>query len=312
VSPIAGTGTSPITPVPIVNADLSALPHYLAAPRRRPTQVVPGLRPLVVGLYRLRRWISWHTSGVRFARTRQDRDLPATVHAHASPLLRTLGASQMWLQHNKVTNLRLAAAKLDGVLIRPGETLSVCRLVGRTTRRLGYVAGMMLESGQTVPGVGGGICQISNVLHWMVLHSPLTVTQRSTHSEDPFPDDGRTVPWGTGCTIFYNYVDLQVRNDTPMTFQVRLRVGDDHLEGQLRADTEPPERYRVYARDECFLRVGDTYFRRNEIWRDITDRAGHTRSELVKTNIARTLYPVQDPPTDTSGSSVRPVGPTSM
>lgn len=43
---------------------------------------------------------------------------------------------------------------------------------------------------------------------------------------DRFPEDGRTVPWGTGCTIFFNYVDLQFRNDTAETIQVRLRVGD--------------------------------------------------------------------------------------
>ena len=53
------------------------------------------------------------------------------------------------LQHNKVINLRLAVARLDGVLIRPGETFSFCRLVGRTTRRRGYVEGMMLEEGDT-------------------------------------------------------------------------------------------------------------------------------------------------------------------
>jgi len=274
----------------VVDAELSALPPHLAAPRRRPTQVIPALRPLAVSAYRVRRWLRWHTSGVRFARTQLPEDLPVLVHAHASPLLRTLGASQMWLQHNKVTNLRLASPLLDGLLIRPGETFSFCRLVGRTSRRRGFVEGMQLEDGETVPGMGGGICQLANLVHWLVLHSPLTVTERSTHSEDPFPDDGRTVPWGTGCTIFYNYVDLQVRNDTSATYQLRVRVGSQNLEGALRADTPPAHTYRVYGRHERYLRVGTAYFRTNEIWRDLTDAAGQTTSELVKTNIARTLY----------------------
>jgi vancomycin resistance protein VanW len=65
---------------------------------------------VAVGVYRLRRWIRWHTTGVRFARTRADADLPWLAMAHGSPLLRKLGETQMWLQHNKVVNLRLAVA----------------------------------------------------------------------------------------------------------------------------------------------------------------------------------------------------------
>jgi vancomycin resistance protein VanW len=274
----------------VVDADASILPPHLASPRRRPTQILPALRPAAVGAYRVRRWLRWHTSGTRFAATLRPADLPVVLHEHASPLLRRLGESQMWLQHNKVTNLRLATPRLDGLLIRPGETFSFCRSVGRTTRRRGFVEGMQLEDGETVPGVGGGICQLANLLHWMVLHSPLTVSERSTHSEDPFPDQGRTVPWGTGCTIFYNYVDLQVRNDTAATFQFRVRVGTQDLEGELRSDTVPAHTYRVYARGERFLHIGGEYYRMNEIWRDLTDAAGTTTTELVKTNIARTLY----------------------
>jgi vancomycin resistance protein VanW len=277
------------TAIPIVDVDAATLPGYLIAPRRRPTQIVPALRPVAVAAYRLRRWIAWHTRQGPFALTRDGADLPYQVHTHASPLLRQLGASEMWLQHNKVVNLRLAGARVDGVLIRPGETFSFCRLVGRTTRRKGYVEGMMLEAGETVPGVGGGICQIANTLHWMVLHSPLTVVERSTHSEDPFPDDGRTVPWGTGCTIFHNYVDLRIRNDTTATYQVRFRVDEHDLVGELRCDAPPADGYRVYARHERFLRCAGEYYRTNELWRDVT-RSGETTSELIKTNLARTLY----------------------
>jgi hypothetical protein len=50
--------------------------------------------------------------------------------------------------------------------------------------------------------------------------------------------------------------------------------------------------------NERYLRVGATYFRTNEVWRDITDSSATTRSELVRTNLARTLYD----PTATSES----------
>jgi vancomycin resistance protein VanW len=279
----------------VVPADASMLPAQFANPRRRPTQRMRWLRPVAVAGYRLRRWLAWHSRRVTFASVRSTDSLPVLVRSHASPLLRQLGASEMWLQHNKVVNLRLAAARIDGLLIRPGETFSFCRLVGRTTRRRGYLPGMMLEAGETVPGVGGGICQLANMIHWLALHSPLNVTQRSTHSEDPFPDEGRTVPWGTGCTIFYNYVDLQLRNDTPAIFQLRIRVGDENLHGSLHTDVAPSHTYRVYARNEHFLAVAGKFYRTNEIWRDRTDTLGVTASELVNTNFARTLYDPTEP-----------------
>ena len=115
------------------------------------------------------------------------------------------------------------------------------------------------------------------------------------------PDEGRTVPWGTGCTIFYNYVDLQFRNDTDQTFQLRVGVGDRYLEGEILADVPAASSYRVFAKDERFLRVGAEYFRRNEIWRTVIDRRTGTavRDELVRENVALVKYlPVDVPVLD--------------
>lgn len=62
------------------------------------------------------------------------------------------------LQHNKVINLKLAVASIDGVIIGPQEYFSFCRLVGRPTRQRGYVEGMELSLGEARRGIGGGIC----------------------------------------------------------------------------------------------------------------------------------------------------------
>src|SRR5690606_16094322 len=130
------------------------------------------------------------------------------VKRHRSPLLRRLGDSEMWLQHNKVTNLRIAAERVHGLVLGPGQEFSFWRTVGEATRRKGYLEGMRLHRGEVRSGIGGGICQLANLLHWMVLHTPMVVTERSEHAFDPFPDNGRVVPWGVGCAVAYNYVDL--------------------------------------------------------------------------------------------------------
>ncbi|NYD42426.1 VanW family protein [Nocardioides panaciterrulae] len=281
---------------------------------RRPSERHPWLFPWAVRAHRARRRVAWLLSGAVWAHDRETEDLPVRVKKHGSLLLRELSPAEMRLQRNKVVNLRLASARVDGLLIRPGETFSFNKVVGSCTRRKGYVEGMRLSNGEAVPGVGGGICQLANLLHWMFLHSPLTVVERSEHSFDPFPDKGRVLPWGVGCSIVYNYVDLVVRNDTAATLQLRVRVGERHLRGELRADRRPAETYRVEARDERFWRHEGRVFRQNEIWRTRIDRrtGAVLGEELVKRNCALVKYaPPEELIVDTEGpaqGSSRPSG----
>ena len=271
------------------------LPARLTAPPRL-TQRHPWLLPAAIAAHRTRRrtqWVRDAWSGrVAWAARRDSVDLPVRLKQHGSLLLRELDPDQMHLQHSKVTNLRLAAGRVDGVVIGPGETLSFNRVVGNCTRRKGYVDGMKLSNGSADAGVGGGICQLANLVHWMVLHSPLTVVERSEHSFDPFPDQGRVLPWGVGCSIVYNYVDLVVRNDTHHAFQLRVWVGDRYLHGQLRSDVRPAHSYTVEARDEQFVRRDGRVYRRNQIWRRVIDRrtGDQVGDELVKTNCALVVY----------------------
>jgi vancomycin resistance protein VanW len=262
--------------------------------RRRLTERLPWLYPVAVRVHRARRRAAWLTSGTRWAtRAAGTPELPVRIKRHGSLLLRELSPAEMPLQHNKVVNLRLASARTDGVVIRPGETFSFNKVVGNCTRRKGYLVGMRLSNGDAQTGVGGGICQLANLLHWMFLHSPLTVVERSEHSFDPFPDKLRVLPWGVGCSIVWNYVDLVVRNDTDVTFQVRTWVEEKHLRGELRADRPVGHAYKVEARDEEFVRVGARIWRRNEIWRTLVDRrtGEAVGEELLKRNCAIVKYP---------------------
>ena len=144
-------------------------------------------------------------SGVRFSRHQRCEPLPVVVYAHKSLIRRTLGTVDQKLQENKAVNLSLAAPRVNGVLIRPGETFSFWRMVGPCTARRGYLPGLTISKGETACGVGGGMCQFTNLLHWMVLHTPLVITEHHHHDGyDLFPDFGRTIPFGTGTSILYN------------------------------------------------------------------------------------------------------------
>lgn len=171
--------------------------------------------------YIMKRRLKWIFSSTKFAKVSPEK-VGDVVFEHKSTLLRKLKDVEMYLQYNKITNLRIAISHIDGVVIRPGETFSIWRMVGCPSTRKGYKTGMMIHNGKVSEGVGGGLCQLGNLLYWMALHTPLTVTERWRHSYDVFPDVNRTIPFACGATLAYNYLDLQLRNDTDMTFKINL------------------------------------------------------------------------------------------
>lgn len=232
-------------------------------------------------------------SGVRLARRRGD-PLPVSLYRHNSLIRRRLGEVDPVLQDNKAVNLGLAAPRVDGVLIAPGETFSLWRLVGPCTAAKGYRTGLIIKRGQPDAGLGGGLCQLTNLIHWMVLHTPMTITEHHHHDDvDLFPDFGRQVPFGTGTSILYNYLDYRFRNDTDQTIQLLVRTTEEHLCGELRAERPLPVRYHVKVEGECFTREGKAIYRNGQIFRDCVDaRTGIRISrELVKANHARVMYP---------------------
>lgn len=260
--------------------------------RKLISQMHPALYLLAVWLRRTKRKTEWIINRKKYAKTINKELLPFRVKKHQSVLLRKLGQNNEELQINKVTNLKIAVQNLDGIIIKPGETFSFCKLVGKPTQKKGYLMGMELSFGEARPGIGGGICQISNMLHWMVMHSPLTITERSNHSFDPFPDEGRVLPFGSGAAIFYNYIDFQFENHTDKTFQIILKVTDRFLEGELRTDQELEHSYHIFEKAHKFLKKENAFYRKNEIWRNkILKQNGQIiNTELLKKNFARVTY----------------------
>jgi vancomycin resistance protein VanW len=198
----------------------------------------------------------------------------------------------MQLQHNKVINLKLAIANIDGILIKPGETFSLWKLVGRPTKDKGYLEGMVLHNGLVSSGIGGGLCQLGNLLYWMALHSPLSITERWRHGYDVFPDLNRKIPFACGATLSYNYVDLQLTNETPYTYQLRLFLDKEYLNGELRSNHESGENYEVFETDHSFSQQWwGGYTRHNKIWqRSVSKATGTMEEKLVSSNHAIMMY----------------------
>jgi len=263
-----------------------------AKPRKLLSQRHPILYFLAVWTRRFKRYFDWCFDNKKYANERTAQKLSFRVKKHQSILLRKLGESNETLQINKVTNLKIAIKEIDGILIKSGETFSFCKLVRLPTKGKGYLLGMELSFGEAKPGIGGGICQISNMIHWLVMHSPLTIIERSNHSFDPFPDEGRVLPFGSGAAIFYNYIDLQFTNNTKDTFQINLWITEKNLEGELRINNDLALSYHIFEQNHKFIKIENQFFRQNEIWRNSIDKkTGNViNTELLKKNFARVTY----------------------
>lgn len=228
-----------------------------------------------------------------FSKIKQAELLPVVIYKHNSLIRRKLGNTQMELQENKAVNLALSAPKVNGILIRPGETFSFWHLVGSATAAKGYKEGVTISKGQAIAGVGGGMCQFTNLIHWMVLHTPLTIVEHHHHDGlDLFPDYNRQVPFGTGTSIVYNYLDYRFKNESDITYQLVTYVTDTHLCGELRASDKLPVKYHIASENEYFVRVDGTVYRRGQVYRMCIDKVtGRELSrELLRDNNARVMY----------------------
>lgn len=254
---------------------------------RAGTVVVRVVGPAV---RRLRREAQWRT--FRRLRTGPVQGCPHQVATHATPLFRELAGLDPDLQRGKVTNLRLAADRIDALVLPPGGRFSFWRHVGRPAARRGFVPGLVLDHGRLTAGTGGGMCQLTNLLYWLTLHTPLTVVERWRHSYDVFPDAGRTQPFGSGATCAWPSLDLQVRNDTTTTFRLSVQVTDTELRGAWSSSEPVLTRYEIYeAHHRITNDAPGVFTRRNVVRRRTLDGAGEVvDDELVAANQGLLMY----------------------
>ena len=229
----------------------------------------------------------------RLAKEKSSEPLPVLVYRHASLIRRKLGNTDLSLQENKAVNLSLAAPKINGILIRPGETFSFWNLVGRDDARHGYKKGLTIAHGMPSSGVGGGLCQFTNLIPWMVLHSDLTITEHHHHDGiDLFPDYNRQIPFGTGTSIVYNYLDYRFRNDSQNTYQLLTYSDGEYLRGELRAVNALQYSYHIHSRDEHFSREDGVVYRNGIVERQIIDKntGKCLKCDIIRRNHAKVMY----------------------
>lgn len=217
-----------------------------------------------------------HSSGNRWC------DVPVTGEAR-SPLWTQISPEEFPLTAGKVQNLRAACRRLNGLEIPPGAVFSFWRQIGRTTPGKGFAVGRELRSGCLVPNLGGGLCQLSGLLHDAALKAGLTVLERHPHSRS-LP--GRTLELERDATVFWNYVDLRFL--APFAWRLEARLTATELIVSIRATESKAKNnvplspvsngvpVRAAADGDCLTCGVTSCFRHPTATRNHPSSAGHT------------------------------------
>lgn len=240
----------------------------------------------------MQRHISDFFSREKFAHTIISGKLPNIVSKRDCGLIKHGKGIDIRLQENKADNIRLACSRINGIVIRPNEVFSFWKTVGNTTRRKGYKDGRVIIGNQLIAGIGGGLCNLGNMINLLVLDSPLEITEFHTHSDALAPDNGKRVPLSSGTSISYNYIDYRFRNNTSQNIQLLVWCDDDRLYGELRSEKEFPQRFELVEEDHHFRKEGDRYYRVSKIYKNTIDRiTGEiTDKKLVIDNHSEVMF----------------------
>ena len=175
-------------------------------------------------------------------------------------LLSTYSTRYSTRDADRTTNLQLAASKINGTVLMPGETFSYNQVVGARTIAAGYKEASIYVEGEVVDGLGGGICQITSTLYNAVLYANLEIVERSNHQFVP-----SYVTASRDATVVYGSIDFKFKNsrDYPIklvcsvsngvaTFEIYGLRSDNEYEVEISsyitgstADSTYSEAYRI-------------------------------------------------------------------
>jgi len=125
---------------------------------------------------------------------------------------------------------------------------------------------------------------------WMFLHVPVEIVERYHHSLDVFPDSGRVIPFGSGATVMYNFLDIQIKNTLSTPFQLHIWVEEKYLKGRILSPHHLESKWHVEEKEHCFVDHNQKWYRYNQIWRIEKKDGILQNSQKVFENFAPVIY----------------------
>ncbi len=210
----------------------------------------------------------------------------------------------------RAANVRVAAERLNGIVLAPGEALSFNETVGHRTEAEGFAYAPVIANGEIRRGIGGGVCQVATTLHVAAVEAGLTVVERRPHSRP-----SHYVDPGMDATVVDGRVDYRIQNpyDFPVAVRTKTTTTDDLLVVITGAEDVAPttfhsERVRVLPIRERVVadptlaagaQVVESEGREGLVVRVVFERGEDSHSEVVRyapaPRIVRVGRPVAPP-----------------
>jgi vancomycin resistance protein YoaR len=130
---------------------------------------------------------------------------------------------------DRTFNLRVAAAKIDGLVLMPGETLDFNEVVGQRSEANGFRVATVIAGGELGEGVGGGTCQIAGTLHAAAYFAGLPIPLRRPHSRPSY-----YIRMGMDAMVSYPDVNLRITNDLPFPVALGMSVSGGFVRAEVR------------------------------------------------------------------------------
>lgn len=168
---------------------------------------------------------------------------------------------------NRLNNIKLALASINGYILRPGDEFSFNGVVGQRTSERGYKLAAAYSGGEVTEELGGGICQVSTTLFNAAVKADLEITERRAHSMPvSYVDKGKdaTVSWGSQDLRFKNNTDAPVCIVARLTDEKRVKIGifglvmEDGRYITVEAETTETIDFKTTYQENAFLMPGTT------------------------------------------------------
>lgn len=142
----------------------------------------------------------------------------------------------------RAQNIYLAAKNLNGYIIAPGEVFSFNYAIGERTKEKGYKLAPIFFDNESIPGIGGGVCQLSSTLYNLALITDMEIVERTNHSLPV-----TYVPLGRDATVNYNNIDLKFKNNTESFILLYAEVNDDTLTVKFFGKKKLDKNIKIYS-----------------------------------------------------------------
>lgn len=234
--------------------------------RKRLTEQFPFLLPLRKFQRKIFFYLQMRFDSNKYAKEKSNKLLDNKVFTASSKMINPDSGFDIEYQINKVHNLKLVTRTMDKIIIGPGQVFSFWMLAKDAEKYDKYRDGLTLVNDKTIPQKGGGLCQISNLLFWCFLHTPLTIIERHPHSAETIPHQGEMPP-GVDATIAEGWKDLKVKNDTKDSYQLVFDFDDDSIYCSIYCTRKEDLIYQVRSENLMYFKEDNGIYRYNEIYR---------------------------------------------